>query len=119
MQPPPDPTPTAEEAFEAFRTLIAYCVDRRAAARALYDQRPGHLPPDATSADAYKRWHRRARRAEIAGVSTRGKLLLATPEGWATPIPDRQRACRTPTSEDNDDDALDAALGIRRLRGAQ
>jgi hypothetical protein len=119
LQPRSDRTPTAEEAFEAFRTLVAYCVDQRGAARALFDQRPGHLPPDAMSADAYKRWHRRARRAEIAGVSTRGKLLLATPKAWATPIPGPPRACRTPTSADNNDDALDAALGIRRLRGAQ
>jgi len=56
--------PTAEEAFDAFVTLVAFCVDHRAAAT-VYDQRSGHLPLDAKSPDAYKRWHRAARSAGI------------------------------------------------------
>jgi len=77
--------PTAEDAFDAFVTLMAFCAADRTAAT-VYDQRSSHLPLDAKSPDAYKRWHRAARSAGIPGVWTRGKLLLATADAWATPV---------------------------------
>ncbi len=77
----------------------------------IYDQ--CHLPPDAKSADSFKRWHRAARRAGVAGVWTRGKLLLAKREAWETPL-ERQRAgAKAPALPVDDDAQLDAALGIR------
>ncbi|HXN32684.1 MAG TPA: hypothetical protein VN894_12515 [Polyangiaceae bacterium] len=105
--------PTAEDAFDAFVTLVAFCVDHRAV-ETLYDQRSDHLPLDAKSPDAYKRWHRAARSAGIPG--TRGKLLLATAEARGTPLR-RQRLAVLPTPPVNSQDgALDAALGIRAVR---
>ncbi len=110
--------PTAEDAFEAFVTLVAFCADHRAAAT-VYDQRTGHLPTDAKSPDAYKRWHRAARRAGIPGVWTRGKLLLATAEAWATPVRRQRLAALPAPPASSEDDALDAALGIRAVRGSK
>jgi hypothetical protein len=125
--------PTREDAFEAFCTLLAF-IGRSGAQDAVFDQRPGHLPPDAKSADAYKRWHRRARRAGVARTWVRGKLLLATAEAWTTPLvatrrgssaaktstrPTESTRAAAPGSEDDDDAALDAALGIRRTRRAR
>ncbi len=107
--------PTAEEAFDAFVTLVAFCVDHRAAA-AVYDQRSGHLPLDAKSPDAYKRWHRAARSAGIPGVWTRGKLLLATAEAWATPLRRQLIAALAAPLASSEDGPLDAALGIRAVR---
>lgn len=107
--------PTAEDAFEAFVTLVAFCADRRATAT-VYDQRPGHLPLDAKSPDAYKRWHRAARRAGTPGVWTRGKLLLATAEAWATSLRRQRLAALPGPSASSEDGALDAALGIRAVR---
>lgn len=106
--------PTREEAFDAFCTLLEFCAGR-GTAPVTYDQRPGRLPPDAKSCDAFRRWHRAARRAGLAGVWTRGKLLVATTEAWATPL--RTKAARLPPPPSSDDDAqLDAALGIRAAR---
>jgi hypothetical protein len=107
--------PTAEDAFDAFVTLVAFCADHRAAAT-VYDQRSGHLPLDAKSQDAYKRWHRAARRAGIPGVWTRGKLLLATAEAWATPLRRQRLAALPAPPASSEDGALDAALGIRAVR---
>ncbi|HSY24927.1 MAG TPA: hypothetical protein VK841_22540 [Polyangiaceae bacterium] len=113
----PEQAPTDQDALYAFRTLIEYCVARRTDPL-LYDQRPGHLPPDAQSADSYRRWHRAARRAGVPGVWTRGKLLVATPEAWATPLPRRRRPVLV-GSASGDDPALDAALGLRAARGSR
>jgi hypothetical protein len=115
MQPLRTRGPTPEQAFEAFRTLMAFCIEQRGAADSVYDQRPDRLPPDAKSADAYRRWHRTARRAGVPGVWSRGKLLLATPEAWTTSLP-REPRSRNVTLPANDDEALDAALGIRAVR---
>ena len=106
--------PTREEALDAFRTLLEFCVGE-GAAPTTYDQRPGHLPPDAKSQDAFKRWHRAARHAGLAGVWKRGKLLFATAEAWATPLRSRART-NAPSANDRDDAQLDAALGIRAVR---
>jgi hypothetical protein len=104
--------PTREAAFDAFCTLIEFCTNR-GADRSTYDQRPGHLPPDAKSADAFKRWHRDARREGLPGVRVRGKVLVATAEAWATPLPRRRKREGKTVPENGDDSALDAALGIR------
>jgi hypothetical protein len=113
--PPSGPhRPTREEAFDAFCTLLEFCAGNGAALRT-YDQRPGHLPPDAKSPDAFKRWHRAARRAGLAGVWTRGKVLVATAEAWATPLRPRDGRISPPPSSDADAQ-LDAALGIRAVR---
>jgi hypothetical protein len=107
--------PTAEDAFDAFVTLVAFCADHRSAA-SVYDQRSGHLPLGAKSSDAYKRWHRAARRAGIPGVWTRGKLLLATAEAWATPLRRARLAVLPPPPPSTEDGDLDEALGIRAVR---
>lgn len=107
--------PTPEEVLDALRTLIAFCVDQSGGVSTIYDQRPNHLPPDAGSADVFKRWHRAARRAGLPGVWTRGKLLLATAEAWATPLQGRLRAGPATSSANDDDTELDAALGIRAV----
>jgi hypothetical protein len=114
--PPSGPTahrPTREEAFDAFCTLLEFCAGH-GAAPTTYDQRPGHLPPDAKSSDAFKRWHRAARRAGVAGVWTRGKLLVATAEAWATRL--RPSAVGISPLTGDEDAQLDAALGIRAVR---
>jgi hypothetical protein len=61
--------PTREEAFDAFCTLLEFCAVH-GAAPGTYDQRPGHLPPDAKSPDAFKRWHtpEAARPSYLLGV---------------------------------------------------
>jgi len=114
---PPDRTgfrPTLDEALAAFYTVVAFCAGNFAPPRT-YDQRPGHLPADAKSSDAYKRWHRSARREGLPGVWVRGKLLVATSEAWETPLqPRRSRSERKPMADD--DAQLDAALGIRAVR---
>lgn len=103
--------PTREQAFEAFCVLLAFSMNS-GSAWTLYDQRSGHLPPDARSADQFRRWHRAARRAGLPGVWTRGKLLLATADAWATPLATRRS--EHVVLKETDDERLDAALGITK-----
>ena len=102
--------PTCEEAFDAFCIVIAYAVGQRAEPR-IFTQYA--LPPDARSADAYKRRHRALRKAGVQGVWVRGKIMACTPDAWATEVP-RRRSAREVVDPARDVDAeLDAALGIR------
>jgi hypothetical protein len=114
---PPSRRPTREEAFEAFCTLLAFVGGGHAPAT--YDQRPGHLPPDAKSADSYKRRHRALRKAGVAGCWVRGKLLCCTAEAWASAT--RKVVRRPPLSVVDRPTALDdelAAFGLRRRQVA-
>jgi hypothetical protein len=77
----------------------------------VYDQRDGHRPPDAKSADSYRRRHRALRKAGTPGVYVRGKLLLATLEGWATELPKPRKLSLVQPPPTIDDD-LDRELGI-------
>ena len=105
--------PTREEAFEAFCTLLAYASGQ--GAPTVYDQRDGHRPADAKSADQFKRRHRQLRKAGIAGVWVRGKLLCCTAEAWASDLPKAKRPRLTvvETPKASVDDEIDRQLGIR------
>jgi hypothetical protein len=102
--------PTREEAFDAFCLVIAYAAGQRADPR-IFTQYA--LPPDARSADAYKRRHRALREGKVPGVWVRGKIMACTPDAWATKVPRRRSARQVVDPARHVDAELDAALGIR------
>ncbi|HSY20675.1 MAG TPA: hypothetical protein VK841_01090 [Polyangiaceae bacterium] len=104
--------PSDVELLAALRTVRSWL--GLVGAAPLYDQRAGHLPPDAKSAGAYKRRHRELRKRGVPGVYVRGKLLVCTREAWATEPPRAPRV--TVVRNEAPVDALDAALGIRTRR---
>jgi hypothetical protein len=105
--------PTDVEALMALRTLRAWL--GVSVASAVYTQHD--LPPDAESADSYKRRHRRLRKAGRPGVWVRGKLLCCTPHAWASDLPKSPRKPTLTIVPTPAVDPIDQALGIRTRGG--